>query len=837
MFSYRCPACGKQHQIDSPFEQPFDAPCLRCREVIHVTQELVYGAVVGVGAKGTKLSERIVPAGAPASQFGSGADTNGLTDSDGAEPEAADQGAVNPNGPDSDEPQDKKQSKPKKRKLKKTDVDEEGEVSEAVRKGRRQWLIIAGIAVLVLGLLGGGGYLGYETFRKKQDSASDTATAKTGGQTKVVASAKSSTTSNKGASAKDAKDKTGDKAKEKVAASAKQKAGPATKDKPAPPPTGKAAATGKGKADPAAAKAAAVAKEVIEPIITPRDDKVIRISAVRLATELAQNPKLANETYKAAVLEVSGIFAGQELKATAQRPARPHMIFVTPGPPILADLLGSHTSSLQWAGVRRGEFFTIRGVYSEDGLIHHCDLQPPTPIADAKYKGKDIEVSGIVRTVERPTERINPFPRVTLEGETFSLLQVECYFRTTDTLRVLEFRPEMPVIIRGTCSGRFMGRSDERAFIRIDNCEFLTTSAAANSRIRVDAGQLLRDYEEDLRTVLIPPWGEESQLQQMIPITQLENELITDEKAFQRKYANKNFTIKGVAEPAMLARGQLLLTTGETNAVLKVECRLKPLVVKELGKGPVFSIHGLYLGKLDNKKLVLENCEPFDLMGRRDFRRLTADFLPHVPGQALTYDVHRITAPGGNNRVVRVLIEQKENGLSEAVITHVGVLRSKSLFDASEREGKWAGSKEVKKVRLPDATRHHRMGGGFVSTGMMEPDAKGKGRVIWLPSLMIGAKVGETWKSSEENITNEFTLVKFDKYQGQNSAVILQKASTAADPHHPVEVEHIYVEKVGEVERREVARISSKETRLLTEIRIVGEVRPITDSMPAPKTP
>ena len=64
MFSYRCPSCGKQHRIDTPFEQTFDAPCLRCREIVHVTPELVYGATetAGPAAKKGRINERIQPA-------------------------------------------------------------------------------------------------------------------------------------------------------------------------------------------------------------------------------------------------------------------------------------------------------------------------------------------------------------------------------------------------------------------------------------------------------------------------------------------------------------------------------------------------------------------------------------------------------------------------------------------------------------------------------------------------------------------------------------------------------------------------------------------------------
>src|SRR5262249_21162658 len=73
VFIYRCPGGGKLHQVNATYERAYVAPCLRCREVVHVTEELVTGArgapaTTSAGAawasRKTRPGERIQPAAA-----------------------------------------------------------------------------------------------------------------------------------------------------------------------------------------------------------------------------------------------------------------------------------------------------------------------------------------------------------------------------------------------------------------------------------------------------------------------------------------------------------------------------------------------------------------------------------------------------------------------------------------------------------------------------------------------------------------------------------------------------------------------------------------------------
>jgi hypothetical protein len=814
MFTYRCPACGKQHQVDSPFESTYDAPCLRCREIIHVTEEFVYAAdgtalAPGLRAAGPGgIAERVQPATARSRRGAAEGHEEASAREHLNDPGAVEKGREAEFADQEGESKEVSLSRASPAGTTTDEADGETEKGEKPRRngkpppspteiGRRRWPLITSAAVVFVGVLGAGGYFGYNYYRKTETSPT--------AERKETTKAKTTTSSPK-------------------SAAAVTKGATKTASKTAPTPT--------TKGTPATTKAGAAKDkpqpklEDMEPIVKARDDRVLHLSAARLAAELTANPVATNEKYKGALLEVTGLYEKTENKATVRPPLRPHIVFATQQWPILGDQLGSRTESAQWRRLPAQRPCTIRGAYGADGVLHGCNLMPLTPPADAQYKGKDLEVAGFVEEIH-PADTNSPFPRLVLEGQTHTKLVVECLFRTKDNARIKEIAAETPVVVRGTCGGRFEDALAQRHVVRLDNCDLIFTSAPPADRPRLEAAQLTRAYEEDLRTDLLPASGEEPRLEGTIPVSRLESELAANSKEFEQKCRHKIVTVTGTSHPTGEVGSQLTLVTGETNAVLKVRCRFTRRLFKELDKGPTVVIRGLCMGMVNSKTLVLENCEPVDLDGRRDPRRLTADFLPHAQGQTVTYDIAQTSLLGGRPRVVRMLFEQKDDGVIETITTHVGSLRAPSLFDPTERPGAWLTGGTVRKVRLAGPSLHHRIGGGYVYLGTTEQQAKERApETVWEPALKLGARSGETWTWSHGGLLHDYKLVKFDRYQGQPSAVIHENVATGKDPHHPNEIEHIYVKGVGEVERREYQRLSAKERRLIAERRLVDEPRP-----------
>src|SRR5262245_46213624 len=222
VFSYRCPACGKQHHEDTPYEQDFDAPCLRCREMVHVTQELVSvasgsrGATPGATTRRTGTGERIQSREARLTGAG-GESEEELS----AREDVADRGALE-KGNDADfADQERAGDDESKHHGGKRKADG----PSATERGRRRWLLITAAGVLVVAMLGTGGYFGYNAYRKNKTSQTADATK----PSKEKTTSKPNTTQTKVAST--SKDKSSAAAKTETGA----KTPPPLKDKAAAP--------------------------------------------------------------------------------------------------------------------------------------------------------------------------------------------------------------------------------------------------------------------------------------------------------------------------------------------------------------------------------------------------------------------------------------------------------------------------------------------------------------------------------------------------------------------------------------------------------------------------
>jgi hypothetical protein len=69
--------------------------------------------------------------------------------------------------------------------------------------------------------------------------------------------------------------------------------------------------------------------------------------------------------------------------------------------------------------------------------------------------------------------------------------------------------------------------------------------------------------------------------------------------------------------------------------------------------------------------------------------------------------------------------------------------------------------------------------------------------------------------------------VRFDRRQGRPAVVVKETVGTHRSATAG-EVRHVYVQGVGEVERQELLRINSQETRIVREMRLVEDSRPGT---------
>src|SRR5262249_24438036 len=147
-----------------------------------------------------------------------------------------------------------------------------------------------------------------------------------------------------------------------------------------------------------------------------------------------------------------------------------------------------HTELEPWQNVFPGNVITLQGTYAKDGLLKDCRLVETIPAADARLKGKQVEVSGTGGRVVLPSGGTE-CPTVLLEGETHTKLDIVCLFTKDVEEAVKKILPGQSVTIRGACGGREQGGKDQ-LLVRIDNCKVVYTTAPDGGLPRYPAREL-----------------------------------------------------------------------------------------------------------------------------------------------------------------------------------------------------------------------------------------------------------------------------------------------------------------------------------------------------------
>ena len=341
-------------------------------------------------------------------------------------------------------------------------------------------------------------------------------------------------------------------------------------------------------------------------------------------------------------------------------------------------------------------------------------------------------------------------------------------------------------------------------------------------------------YDEDLFPALRPAPGAEESVEGTLTVSALSAELVADPAALAEKYRNKILTVSGKLLSREPLNAALLLESGDTDQPLRVRCHFARHHFEDAGEHPAYTVRGRCSGLLERHTLRLDNCEALDADGQRDPRRLTADFLPHTPGQSLTYDVAVFSPLSTKATAVRQVFAQGEGGITDTVTTHVGVLPGTSLFDPGEQQ-KWGARKGTRRVHgVPGPSYARRVAGGFVEYAERVPRRRGDVELAWEPVLKLRARAGDSWTWTHNNAEHRYTLVKFDQHRGRPAAVIHE---TIRPPGalYPVEVRSVYAEGLGEVERRVTTRLTQREQKTLREKRLVEEAAPAPPKPPPGK--
>jgi hypothetical protein len=729
MYTYRCPGCGKHHSVDSSFEKQYQSKCLRCGASITVTAELIHQAEKQVRATTPNSILQQAIHKAPASKVtatvdkdqAAEADTFSLREGekaldDAPEPEAQKRRKASRVERDDAVPRKKKTARRAAQRADELEEDNDdidisdldsGSETEQPTPPWKKPVISAKprrprwqlIAAISTVVLVVAGVGGYLAFGGKKTPPKPALVAKKSSE----------------------------------------------KPKPKGPPTTKKTEEEKTPAPSA-------------PQGPPQVD--VALSAPKLSTELKANPSETNSKYEGKILEVTGLYDKTDRREGHRPPARPHALFLTEGTPICCDLEGSHAEKSNWNSLTPRQPFTVRGRYVKDGFLKDCWLVPVTPTADHKFKGKVVEVVSVVEEVPPINER-QPFPTLRLEGETNSTLPLVCYFPKSAAAEVKKIQPGTHLIIKGLCNGR-QTTEDLLTSLRIDNCEVVYSSAPSPGMLRLNAGQLLHEFEEDTRSEYVPPPGAEPRIDKPLRAKQIAKEFADRGAAFADSYRNHLVILTGKLQPGP-RKQTLMLESGDTDQALRIECYFSKTALPALDKRPDWRIRGRCAGMSKPKTLRLDNCEIDEPLTKEP--RLVADFLPHTPGRTFTFDVAVLGGSSGKKKgesVQREIHLQGPDGLTETTVTHAGTMTGDSIFAEGEQE-KWIAQPKTKKIRgavsgiVP--VYYRRLSAGFIEVGVPALDANKKMTISWTPALKIGAKAGVTWTWTPPSGLHEFTVV------------------------------------------------------------------------------
>lgn len=745
MFRYRCPGCGKQHGKSIPYDQPFQAQCLRCRQSFLVTPELVQAQPPASPATGITTAPAST---APPRQ------TN--------EPLDADNVAEQPAPPRDKAP----------RKSPPGPTGPEGPRPPAAG-GKRK--LIAGIVAGVL-LLGVGGYFLFGRGSKPKPPLRPQGT---------------NSQASAGAPSRDADSKA-------------RKPGPKKQPGPAAP--------------------------------QPRNSEPIPLAAAHLSAQLAGEPAATNKVFDRALLALTGPFdrlaAPKFLPPPPVKPGTPaaqvpapsylphRAYFLVAGRPVFCELSSAPAALRPWSALRKGEPITVHGIHVKDGLLRDCSLRALAAVADERYRGREVDVAGVIDAILTPAGRGVAFPTVRLEGETFGKVAIECLFRKEDEAQVGQLQVGSPVTIRGTCNGRQPAGS-AGWIVRLDNCRVETTTGAAGGVPRLPAPALARAYEDDLRTAPFVEWGKEERLPGTLTVEQLDREARAGRKEMEATYRHRILTVSG----RLLRRQdrQAVLESKNTDQPLQVVCHFDRHAFTALaGAGPNPVVRGLCTS-VNERRLRLDNAEVLlPEESKRDPRRVTADFFPQAPGRILTYDVATFATTGKRQpRVERQRWFQLRERI-ETTITHTGRLAGAGLVDAAD-PGAWFRGPRTQAVRLPGPVYLVRLSPGFVEIGQRGAN----GMTLWAPLLKLGARTGDSWKWTRGPFEHVYSVTGFGERRGQQTLTIVEEVTSNLDDRQRWQVEHLYLRGVGVLQRREALLLPGREKRPVSELRLVrvqGEV-------------
>lgn len=433
----------------------------------------------------------------------------------------------------------------------------------------------------------------------------------------------------------------------------------------------------------------------------------------------------------------------------------------------------------------RGLPVTIRATYLgdlkfQDGVVTRWQAK-----ADDLYKGKTIELLGVVETNgEVKNLRLDAF-------NTESMLQVPWFARGSEEKPLTQFDIGQTVVLRALCTGR-----------RFKKVELHNTQISAMRPGVIEYPRFVADYEADLLDEPLVRFPE-------YPIAIAANALVKEYEqsvaAATEKYHRRVLMVSGLVEKVNRYTREIILES-DTNQAIKVKARFTQSQIERITRQKRLVLRGVCTDINQRSFVVLENSmlelSPRLLALMRTGPILLPEHYPFRAGEQLTYDIAQHSAT--TKTVSRLTMTFKDPNLVDFVNTAQGTINGTGL-----RTGQvlW-----LPKAKLaPPAVAQYRMSESFIELGTTGPT----GEMSWEPVIKLGAKEGESWTWDSPFGTCVYTVTDFRKTRGQAAAHVKKLVQNGLTV---TESTHLYELGIGETERTTYQATAKQPRKLVGEM-------------------
>jgi hypothetical protein len=535
----------------------------------------------------------------------------------------------------------------------------------------------------------------------------------------------------------------------------------------------------------------------------------------QLLAERASNPVAFDERYRGKLLLLRGTYArtvGENIYL-AEGANDPTFIICTP--PVITR---KPIHELPPETLQPGQAVIVRGWYSADLRLYHCQVVATAGPADAEYRNKEIELVGVVgRSSAADAESTERFPTVYLAPPvTDCPVSVRCLFRLTEREHLETLKPGQIVTVRGRCEGRSYN------VVRLHDCLLIpNTDPPPTGVARVASDRFFAAYEVDLLPFVRPNLA--------TPVAEFTADQLVAAYTANPRRANANYQYKTIVVSGRVHQrsGQSVIFETSTSQRYQVQAVFTGANYAALKDRKDLVIRGVCMGIAGQyvPYVVLHNAQLHDPDSDNPAVRTLPDYLPLRPGQELQYDVLTPT-DRKEHPITRINVAVVGVDLVRTTPMRLGTYPRPSLF-SDPAQPRWTRDFTKLKGGPPATLAEYRVSDGTVEARDKPPPPAQPG-AWWDPVFKFGMRKGESWSTMMlDGRTVSYRVSAFGKdAAGRHTVEITRITKRPQDATTWEEAVITYAYGVGEVRRVITKQAANGKAITLVEMQLVASEPP-----------